>query len=158
MATTFEELKGLLNELGLTYHPLDDDSLLLLFETETYRNPAGENMMAIVVQLTEEGRYLSIFAPDAFKIGSEHLDECLRFFNTVQWYTKLMRVAVDPENGEARPGIEMPIEDARLTAAQLGRCIEGVGYFLETFHTPITQLVETGTMDEELLPWHEHVH
>ncbi len=153
MAATTQDLKAILDELGLRYQPLGGDLVVLFFETEVYRNPSGEPTMNIVLGLAEEGRYFMAFVPNAFQTQKEHVKSLLEFCTRAQWHLKLMRLAVDEEDGELRPSVEFPIEDSELTARQVARCIEGLGYFLETYYPAISQILESGHAEESLLPW-----
>lgn len=145
MATSLREVSGFLDDLGLQ-HEVQEDHVLLPFATEHYRDPDGEASLLLAIRLEENGQYFKLFAPNAFRIGGEHTDAFLRAAAIVQWKTKLVQFEFDETDGEVRPIVEFPIEDARLTAGQLGRCVHGLVQLLESYAEPLQEALDTGVI------------
>lgn len=145
MATSLREVSGFLDDLGLQ-HEVQDDHVLLPFSTEHYRDPDGEASLLLAIRLEEGGQYFKLFAPNAFRVGGEHTDAFLRAAAIVQWKTKLVQFEFDEVDGEVRPIVEFPIEDARLTAGQLGRCVHGLVQLLESYAAPLQKALDTGVI------------
>ncbi len=156
MATSLREVSGFLDDLGLR-HEVQDDHVLLPFSTEHYRSPDGEASLVMAVRLEEGGHYVKVFVPNAFRADGEHTDAFLRAVAIVQWRTKLVQFEFDETDGEVRAIVEFPIEDARLTAGQLGRCVHGLVQLLEAYAEPLLTALETGEIafGEETTPMAE---
>mgnify|MGYP000577910536 CR=1 FL=1 len=112
MATSIDELKSQLNELDYNFVEHDESTLVLSFKTETYRDPDGDPMVTLVIQLSEEGEHFRIFAPKAFNVEGPKKDVYLRAFMDIQSNTSFLRFGYDDEDGEVRPMIDFAIEDA----------------------------------------------
>ena len=123
MATSIDELKSQLNELDYNFVEHDESTLVLDFKTKTYRDPDGDPMVTLVIQLSEEGEHFRIFAPKAFNVEGPKKDVYLRAFMDIQSNTSFLRFGYDDEDGEVRPMIDFAIEDAELTQLQLRKCI-----------------------------------
>jgi len=156
MATSLREVSDFLDDLGLQ-HEIQDDHVLLPFATEHYRDPEGEASLLMAVHLEEGGHYLKVFVPNAFRAAGEHTDAFLRAAAIVQWKTKLVQFEFDETDGEVRAIVEFPIEDARLTAGQLGRCVHGLVQLLEAYAEPLQAALDTGVIafGEETSPMAE---
>lgn len=146
MPTTLQEIAGFLDDSGLR-HDLRDEHLLIPFETDAYRNPDGEPTLLLAIRLEEDGRYFKLFAPTAFRAVGEFRDAFLRAAAIVQWKTKLVQFEFDEDDGEVRPIVEFPLEDAPLTRRQLDRCIRGLVQLLEVYATPLRTALVTGVVD-----------
>lgn len=146
MATSLREVSGFLDDLGLQ-HEVQDDHVLVPFETDHYRDPDGDATLLVAIRLEEDGAYFKLFAPSAFRATGEFTDAFLRAAAIVQWKTKLVQFEYDETDGEVRPIVEFPLEDARLTAAQLGRCVRGMVQLLEVYATPLRTALATGVID-----------
>lgn len=146
MATSLREISGFLDDLGLQ-HEIRDDHVIVPFSTDHYRDPEGDPTLLLAIRLEEEGAYFKLFAPSAFRATGEFTDAFLRAAAIVQWKTKLVQFEYDETDGEVRPIVEFPLEDARLTAAQLGRCVRGMVQLLEVYATPLRTALATGVID-----------
>lgn len=143
MATSLREVSGFLDDLGLQ-HDMRDEHILLPFATERYRDLEGESGLLLAIRLEEDGRYFKLFAPNAFELAGVFPDAFLRAAAIVQWRTKLVQFEFDETDGEIRAIVEFPLEDARLTAAQLGRCVRGLVQLLELYGPPLQRALATG--------------
>ena len=150
MAATVPEVTQFLDELDLTYNVTERDDIVLTFTTETYHDMDGEPRLLLVIRLEEEGEYFKLFAPEAFAVtDGVHLDAFLRACAIVQWRTKLIQFEFDERDGEIRPIVEFPLEDAPLTQSQVRRCIVGMVQLLEEFYPTLDRALSHGEVDFE---------
>ena len=75
MATSIDELKGLLKELEFDFIQHDESTLVLNFGTETYRDPDGDSIVSLVVQLLEEGELFYAFTPRPIFVSEQGVSE-----------------------------------------------------------------------------------
>jgi hypothetical protein len=152
VATSLDEIEGYLQEMGLRYALPDDDpdTALTAFVTQFYRAPDGSDQLFLVIRVEEEGRYLKVFAPDAFRIPAEHLDPFLRACAMIHYRTKLIQFEWDADAGLI-PIVEFPLEDAQLTRRQLERCLRGLTALLDEYHDVLTEIARTGEVVVEHL-------
>ena len=107
-----------------------------------------EAALLIAITLEEEGQYVKIFAPSAFNAdGSDYLDVFLRTCMMVQWKTKLVQFEYDPSDGEVRPIVEFPLEDATLTERQLMRSVSGLVGLLDHFAPTLQKALDEGIVE-----------
>lgn len=145
MAITMDHLENLFKELKLKYRRKDERSAIETgFQTTHYRDKDGDDGLMVVVMLREDGEYVSIFSPMAYKIDGPHVDIFLKACMIVQWQTKLIQFEYDPDDGEIRPVIEFPLEDGTLTARQLHRCLRGLTQLVDDHDAMLRQALETG--------------
>ncbi|QXD16845.1 hypothetical protein GQ464_007875 [Rhodocaloribacter litoris] len=153
MATTLDEIAQMLEHYGLRYFRGDDNTLLAAFGgLEHYRDDEGNPHLRVVIQLSEQGRYLSIFAPAAYTVPVDEAGPFLQACAMVQWRTKLIQYEYDARDGEVRPVVEFPLEDAPLTLAQFARCLTGLVRLVDEYDPVLRRALETGEVafnDEE---------
>ena len=150
MATTIDEVKGFLDEYDLKY-AIDEDRNAILVgfgckaEQSGYRDQDGDAHIRIVIQVSENGEFLSVFAPNAWNIDDcPHKSAVFESLSSIQTQYKMLRFDYDPTDGELRPNMEMPIEDSSLTSRQLHRLIHGMLHAVERFHPVIRHAMEHG--------------
>lgn len=149
MATSIEEITAYLDAGSIRFGSTDDpDTVVTSFETQHYRDPAGDDSVFIVIMLEEAGRYLKVFAPNAFAVPDDHLDAFLRACAMVQYRTKLVQFEWDDDAGLI-PIIEFPLEDAPLGAEQLRRCVIGLVAILDEYYDALQHVAATGLVDAD---------
>lgn len=149
MATSVDEIVGFLEDAGVRFGRAENaDALVASFQTEHYRAVDGDDALFVVVLVEEEGRYLKVFAPQAFEIPDEHLEPFLRACAMVQYRTKLVQFEWDPQDGLI-PIVEFPLEDAALTAAQLRRCMIGLVAIVDEYYDVLSEVARTGVVDAD---------
>lgn len=151
MAVTTSELEGIVKGIP-GYKPLPapagENTIGLLFPTEKYVNPAtNEKKVVIILALEEDGKYLKVLAPLAFKAEGDHYWEVLKACMQIQWATKLVQFEYDDNDGEIRPIVEWPIEDGTVTPTQLHRAIAGLVGLIEVSYPVLEKAARTGEVD-----------
>jgi hypothetical protein len=151
MAVTVSELEGMVNGVP-GWHPIPapagKNTIGLLFPTKEYVNPTNnERKVVIILALEEDGEYLKVVAPMAFKAGGEHFWETLKACLQIQWATKLVQFEYDEKDGEIRPIVEWPIEDGTVTPTQLYRAIKGLVGLIDASYPVLERAARTGEVD-----------
>jgi hypothetical protein len=149
MATSVPEVSILLDELEIRHRVTDAGHLAIAYRTDVYRDPAGARHLMLIIALEEGGEYFKLFAPGAFDASGPHTDAFLRAIAIVQWRTKLVQFEFDDSDGEIRPIVEFPLEDAELTARQLERCVRGLVRLIDTYYPPLRRALDTGDVSFE---------
>ena len=148
MATTITELSKFLYEQDLRFRTSEDgEALILSFQTTNYRDRAGEQLLLLVIKLEENGEYIKIFAPQAFSVPAERAPIFLQACAMVQWRTKLIQFEYDHNDGEVRPIIEFPLEDAPMTARQLMRCLQGIVQIVDEYFIVLDRSLKEGVIE-----------
>lgn len=156
MATTMAQIASILDDVDLNYVTDDDsDSILLGFgidpEMATYRDKDGDPHLRVVVAVAEKGEFLNVFAPFAWSLdGCEHKAAVFEAFTLIQSRYKMLRFDYDPADGEVRPNVELPLEDATLTATQFHRVMHALIDGIGRFDPVIRKAMETGTVSLDL--------
>ncbi|MEL6773071.1 MAG: hypothetical protein AAFP18_18575 [Bacteroidota bacterium] len=154
MATSLDDIASFLDARGMKYTRHSDTSIMTGYNgLERYRNPGGEDLLRLIIQIAEEGRYFFVAAPKAYVVPVEDAGPFLQACAMIQWRTKLIQFEYDASDGEVRPVIEFPLEDALLTEGQLLRCITGLTRLLEDYHAVLVRARDEGIVrfeqDEE---------
>ncbi len=147
MAMTIDQIAGLLEELDLSYQH-QDGYLFLTMETQVYRDPEknDDRALTLMIELMEDGEFFTLMAPRAYFVLGGHQDAFLRACARVQWRTKLVQFEWDASDGEVRPIIELPLEDARLTRRQLQRCIQALCSIIDKYHECLLRAAKEGVV------------
>lgn len=150
MAATIPQICGFLEEFDLKYRVLEDDTAIAIGfgvdeDETTYRDKDGDPHVQLVIRLVEDGEFLAIFAPMAWCLdGCDHVPAVMTAFIGIQSQFKMIRFDFDSADGEVRPNIELPIEDAELSSRQLHRAIAGLLQVLQRFDPVIRNAMKTG--------------
>lgn len=120
MAASVREIAEVFDDVGMSYDIASETQIVTGFDSlSNYRNPQGARALTLVVELSEGGRYFTLFAPMAYDVPDHRAALFLQACAMVQWKTKLIQFEYDADDGEVRPVVEFPLEDAPLTKAQL---------------------------------------
>ena len=68
----------------------------------------------------------------------------------IQWRTKMIQFEFDARDGEVRPVVEFPLEDAELTMLQLHRALIGLLQLVDRYHPELEHCLATGLINMEL--------
>lgn len=150
MATTIDEMKGYLDEYDLKYRVDEERNAILIgfgcdSEDSSYRDEDGDAYVRLVIQLSEDGGFVAVFAPNAWNI-----DDCpnkaavFEALASIQAQYKMLRFDYDPTDGEIRPNMELPIEDSSLSSRQLHRMLHGMIGAIQRFHPVIRHAMDHG--------------
>ncbi len=146
MATNLDEIRKFLDEKTLRYH-VDEacQAVRLGFGATSYRMEDGDATIPVLVRLDEGGNFIEIASPSLYHYkdgpnGFAVLGACL----FVCYTTKLVQFEFDPNDGEIRATIELPLEDATLTSRQFHRCLRTLIRVVDRYHPMIKAAMETG--------------
>ncbi len=150
MATTLAEVSHFLDQRDLRYSVSDDHTIVTGFGgLASYRDDEGDANLRVVIQIQEDGRYLQVFAPEAYRVASENAGPFLQACAMVQWRTKLIQFEYDAQDGEVRPVVEFPLMDALLTSNQLMRAVHGLVELIDTYHPVLERAAREGVVQFE---------
>ncbi len=150
MPITLDELSAHLDALDIkSARPADREHTIITgFATETYRDPEGHAGVRIVIQVEQEGRFLKVFTPMAYKVpAGPHREAVFLTLMHMSWRTKMVQFEYDTSDGEVRAMIEFPIEDGTVTQQQLQRVIVGLVKLLDDYHPTIQGAIESGKVE-----------
>ncbi|MEI7635609.1 MAG: hypothetical protein WCK47_15170, partial [bacterium] len=119
----------------------------LHFKMRNYKDPRGADSLLIVIRIDEDGEYLKVFAPNAFKLDKKNRDPFLKLCMILQWKLKLVQFEFDHTDGEIRPIVEFPVEDGTVTEKQLQRCIKGLCEIIDRHYNILAKARDEGIID-----------
>lgn len=155
MPITHAELLEKLKPLEVELHVPPDQStdVLLELETERYVNADGRKALFIVCRIHENGASLEVFAPAAYSLRDcRHKGALFAALMQVCLRTKFLQAEYDPERSEVHFSMDLPIEDATVTARQLGRMVVSLGRIVDDFDPVVRHAYASGKIDMSLLP------
>jgi len=157
MPTTIEEIGSFLDEEEVQYR-IDEDrhAVLVGFELSprftAYRDRAGEPHFGVVIQPSEGGEFLALFAPWTWSLADcPHRSAVFEAISTFQARCKLIRFDYDPDDGELRANIEICLQDAPLTIDQFRRLLTSLGYAVFRIDPVVRHAMQTGEVSFDLL-------
>lgn len=163
MATSIEEIKIYLENLGIKYKE-SEEILGLLYQTESYRNPRNnDDSVIIFVNVENNGEIVRLMIPNAYKFSSESSSynklALMQTLLQITYKTKLLQFEYDPDDGEIRITLDIPVMDSRLTQNQLKVCIQIILRCIEEFNDQILDAMRHGLAPESdedrRLAWEE---
>ncbi len=147
MATTYETIGGYLEKHEIQFERHDSGAILVHYQTEKYRNPAGVAGVTIVIELEQDGRFIKIFVPHAFSYHEGPFKAVvLQAALFVNFQSKMLQFEYDPRDGEMRAMVEFPLEDSPLTEEQFFRAFHGLCVLIEEY-SPFIHQAMSGTLD-----------
>ena len=156
MATTLAEMCGILEDASLNYMADEaSDSIILGFtldaEKSTYRDKDGDPHVAIVIAIAERGEFIGVFAPFAWSLaGCGHKATVFEAITLIQSHYKMLRFDYDSNDGEIRPNVELPLEDASVTTKQFQRVMQALIEGINRFDPVIRHAMNTGEVRLDL--------
>lgn len=140
MATTLAEVGEFLQRRGWRYHQEPERNRII-----TGVNSDEVDQFIIVVELQEDGEYLSLFAPQLLYI-KDHIYKGVAFQTmlAIAWEVKLLRWEYDPSDGEVRTSVGIALEDAPLTEKQFNRLLSGLINLTEQGMKRLKAVLATG--------------
>lgn len=147
MATNVQEVAGFLNAMTLKHRVTDDGKIRFAVAMGNYRRETGDDGLLFVISLPEDGEYFQIFCPNAWSAVGPNVNVALKACMSIQWQTKLIQFEYDEADGELRPIIEFPLEDAPLTEKQLRRCVAGLLTLVDDYHATIRGAIDRGVIE-----------
>lgn len=150
MPTSIEQVQEFLDEFDLRYRvDPDHDAVLIGFdidpEASAFRDPDGDPCVRLVIRVLEHGEFLTVFCPWGWNV-----DDCpnrsvvFEALAAIQCQYKMLRFDYDPQDGEIRPNVELPVEDAEITSRQFHRLIHGMLHGVQRFDGVIRHAMKTG--------------
>ena len=153
MAITKQFILSLLEEAGLHYEVHEQTGEpIVLFRSSSYVNQNGNNIIMIVIQLSESGEYIKFFLPCAYYVSSDETAyAALKTFASISWQIKMVDFELDVNDGEIRPTIDFPIEDGTLTANQVLRSCQTLAQVIDGLDPFIRHAIRFEEVHEDLL-------
>ncbi len=152
MPTSIAEIKSHLSNMGIK-HQTHDEVLFVPYSTLKYTNTTNQRNGVVILVVTEnEGEMVRLMVPNAYKFSSGgNSYNKLALMQTllqITYSTKLLQFEYDPEDGEIRITVDIPVMDSSLTERQLGFCIECIVHCLDNFHEQVVDAMRHGLAPE----------
>lgn len=157
MPTSIDEVKGFLDEYDLRFMVDESAGVILIGfscdpDETTYRDSDGDAHVKVVIELVEDGNFLRVAAPFAWKLDAcIHRAAVLGVLPALQGRYKMLRFDHDPQDGELQPNVELALEDASLTSDQFHRAVQAVLRGIQRFDPVIRRAMQTGEVALEIL-------
>jgi len=146
MPLSLEQLEQFLEARRLKYRR-EPDRIVTGFATRNFRDETGREGLAIVIRLSEGGKYLELVAPGLYRsLGCRHREALFQALLDVTLRTKMIRFEHDPADGEIRCTIECPLEDGSLTAKQFQRMLDCLAEAVDRWHPVIRRAMDEGVV------------
>jgi hypothetical protein len=162
MATNLEVIKGYLDENNIKYRD-EGNFLTVVYETENYTNFVnGEKSVLIIITTETMGHFVQLWV-SAYRFSSDSNSynklALLQTLLKITYDTKLLQFEYDPDDGEVRLMVDIPVMDSNLTALQLIYSLKAILRCLDSEHQNITDAMRHGLTpesdSERLAAWEE---
>ncbi|PSB01183.1 hypothetical protein [Merismopedia glauca] len=141
MATTIKHISQFLDRRGWLYQANKDaNTIRTRVEASQLEN------LVIVIELTENGEYLSLRTSPLVQV-KDHVYKGVLFQTllTIASESKLLRWEYEPTTGDIRASVGLALEDATLTEKQFNRLLNGLIYLVDDVSLPrIKSVLATG--------------
>lgn len=126
----------------------NDVCLITFNSSPAYQDPQGENILRVFCTVMEDGELLQIGTPYFFHAESpKQLQEIISKIYDNETLERLTRFWADPDDGEVRAIMEVPIEDADVDKTVVGNFISR--YLIELIDAYCRV---TGSTEKSLIP------
>ena len=126
----------------------NDVCLLTFNDSPAYQDPQGENILRVFCTVLEDGELLQVGTPYFFHADSpKRLQEIVSKLYDNETLERVTRFWADPDDGEVRAILEVPIEDAVVDKTVIGNFISR--YLIELIDAYCRV---TGSTDKSLIP------
>ena len=116
----------------------------------TYKDPQGEAVLRLVVKPENNGTFLRVFAPFVYNLkDSSHRDAGFQALLIANFRTNMVQFEFDPNDGEVRAGVEIPVEDAVVTQRQLRAILHGIASIVDEADPFVRGAIESGKVEHE---------
>ena len=157
MPTTIQQVTDFLDEFDLTYDVKEEyEAIGIGFSLDesstTYRDHDGDAHVQLVIRVVEDGEFVAVLAPQAWNIGAcPHKAAVFEALVALQARFKLLRFDYDPDDGEIRPNVELPVEDSSLSSKQFHRLMHAVIIGVQRLDRVIRHAMENGAVCLDLM-------
>lgn len=128
----------------------NDVCLLTFNDAPAYQNPQGENTLSVFCTVMEDGEMLQVMTPYFFHAeSSKQLQQIISKLYSNETLERLTRFWADPEDGEVRAILEVPIEDAEVDKTVIGSFISRYLVELIDAYGRVTGSTEKSLIPEE---------
>lgn len=147
--TTIDHIDSILTDHELKSARLPGDHILTGFVTQHYRDALGRQGVPIVISVREGGAFLGLDVPCAYRVPAScaHRAAAMQALLEVGYRAKMLRFGYDPNDGEVRASIELPLMDAELGAEQFMRALTAIPDLLDRNDAMIRGAIETGKIE-----------
>lgn len=152
MPTSISEIQALLGNLKIK-HRIHENAVLVYYATEKYTNTTNQtNGVVILIVAENDGEVVRLMVPNAYKFASGgNSYNKLALMQTllqITYSTKFLQFEYDPDDGEVRITVDIPVMDSELTEKQLAFCIHCIIHCLDNFHEQILDAMRHGLTPE----------
>lgn len=141
MSINLNLLSNYLEQLQLAHKIQSQEGRIIAgFSTDNVGN------LPIIISLSEEGEFLQFYAPGLLNVkNSVFKGVAFQTMAAISYEMKLLRFEYDPNDGEVRASIELPIEDGTITFKQFQRCLLGLVQLIDDKAMPrLKSVLATG--------------
>lgn len=144
MAKTLDDLQNLLTSQGLACELKLDTIVATRVETKTYKNPAGENTLEILLTFDRPNRCVAVEILQAFDLrATDHKEATLACVMTASGRTPLLRPGLEPE-GDIRIRIDCPCDADGAPDERVLEALAVLTGFAEAWHPQVAKAMKTG--------------
>ena len=151
MPISIADIAVMMDAVGYPYKVRDYDEATIFscdLATESYRDASGDSGVRVLIDVMEDGEYVTILAPRAYDLANcPHKAAVIEAFMGIQWRSRMVVCEYDSDTGEVRPSVSVAVEDGSLTPRQFLRLLWSIPQFLDMWHGCIVRAMETGVVD-----------
>lgn len=148
MAKTLDDLQTLLTGHGYTCEQMLDVILATRLETKTYKNPAGENTLEILLTFDKLNDCVAVEVLRAFDLkAAKHREATLACLMAASFRTPLLRPSLDPADGEIRLRVDCQCGDQGASDRHVLTALELLRSFVEAWHPQVDSAMQKGKFD-----------
>lgn len=146
MSTSYQEIKALLEEGGFRYEITSEGNILTGFgEMESYLDVERRPRLGVLILIEENGSYVRLVCPRLYRYeGRRFRADLFQSCLMINYWAKLIQFEFDDRDGELRAGVELLVEDAKLTLAQLSRSLTSLAYLVDMLDPLLRKTLREG--------------
>lgn len=148
MAKTIEDLQNLLAAHGYACQQMFDVIVGTQVPTKTYKSPAGEQALEILLSFDRPNDCVAVEIIRAFDLRkAQHREATLACVLSAAARTPLLRTVLDPADGEIRLRVDCPCGPDGASDEQVLQAVHLLATAVEAWYPEVTAAMEEGAFD-----------
>ena len=148
MAKTIEDLQNLLAAHGYACQQMFDVIVGTQVPTKTYKSPAGEQALDILLSFDRPNDCVAVEIIRAFDLRkAQHREATLACVLSAAARTPLLRAVLDPADGEIRLRVDCPCGPDGASDEQVLQAVHLLACAVEAWYPEVTAAMEEGAFD-----------
>ncbi|MDA1044281.1 MAG: hypothetical protein O3C57_03550 [Verrucomicrobia bacterium] len=121
MPTSIQQIALRLEHRRVRFHLQEKNNRIILsYATENYQNTEDERSVRVLIDVLDDGQYVTVYAPGCFAVpAGEHAHALLEAADAANRASHLVKWKYDHARNALLPAVDIVVQDARFSSGQI---------------------------------------